>query len=228
MSVPSRNLILLAALAFVALSQTNLVCVCASGTISSINAAMAKMIPEGKSSEEIKTSVKVFFTKMKLRQVPLAKEQSEALLIKLFQQKRILDDVVKDMRTKVNVMRTNMHQNSLRYISKVDYGDEKLGKSRRPRLSVGSLTEEALAKAEADLEAKESQLKYIQGRIDQAKDVARNPVDYVAVPSNYGREPPEEVQEREIDVLIEDRTRMDFRRQILEGSLSVSWMDDHF
>ena len=228
--VVSLRFALIVALSFLAtISLQSFGVVGASSTASGLNAAIAKIIPEGKSSEEIKNSMKVFFTKMKLRQVPLAKEQSEILLTKLYQEKRILEEVVGELKAKVNRIKTNIHQNSLRYISKVNYGEQKDKKTNRPpKFSVGQLTEETLNKRQAELDAKERELAYVQSRIDQAKAVAKNPVDFVAVPKNYGFDSPEEVQDRELDVLILDRERMEFRRQIVEGELPVSWLVDHW
>lgn len=167
------------------------------------------------SADEMVNNVKVFLSDIKIRRVPLAKRRAEKALDDLYAEKRALDEEFKGLEKK------------LARLSPIGKGFIQMSTESVVSNTIYQTTQANIAKWEASFKEKEYRLKEIKEEIEEANRIARHPHTYVSVPVHYGRDPVAE-QERERDLLIQDRENMLYRGKIVTGEIKPLWLVDEW
>lgn len=186
------------------------------------------MLPDA-SGKEIKNNLKVMLTNMKLRKVPIAKKRSERTLSRLYREERELGEQIKELET--NLAQVSQGKRRTTYtmleVRPANHGQPRGDDGLRPAARVTQLTEAKIDEWETTLKAKREQLDDVRKKIAEAKEIIKNPEDYVSVPTDYGRDPAGQ-RAREKELLVKDRENMSFREQVQTGQVAPLWITDSF
>lgn len=155
---------------------------------------------ESSKSKELKTDFLVFLNNMKLRNPPLAKQLGERRLSQLYRQEREMSAEIDD----------------------IERGMDMVHAAILPRL-----TQTKLDEWELDLEDKKRELSEVQARIQEAKKIIKDPINFISVPTDYAKDVAGQ-REREQDQLARDRAVAQYRQEVLEGTSKPSWLVDEW
>ena len=209
-----------------------------------IGKKIAHLIPDKSDGKLMRNELKIFFTNINLRRVPLAQKHAERSLSRLYKEEKVLLEEISALRNNLRIVDNNKVRNGMRVLV-IDGQigrDESTARRRvrpnsdsegaptnsRPRFHLSSVTGPKIEEWRQSLETKEAQYKELRARIEDTKNIIREPDNYVSVPNNYGRLKPEKVREQERQELLRDREAMEWRRLIAEGRETPSWMTDEW
>ena len=157
--------------------------------------AASKLLPK-KPIKEVKNDIKVFLTKNKLRQIPVAQERSERLLSKLYREEKVLLEQIANLESNLGKVSSNMRRNAFRVVEIQDNSErnQAIGSSARSKVRVTELTSAKIEEWERDLEKKRKEFKELRSKIDEANGIRKNPENYISIPANYGHLSPADQQ----------------------------------
>lgn len=176
------------------------------------------------SPHEIKNNIKLFLTRMKIRDVPLAKHRSEQVLSDLFKEERELEDYIEEVeknmeKTSANNLRLRLNEE---YEEQVQNAEGTMNNKVQSRIA-------QLADFKAkELEQNRLRLAEVKKRIADAKFISKHPENYIVVPQQRCVDPKAQ-QDFERQVLIRDRENMHYRHRLAIGRIPPPlWLTDEW
>lgn len=192
------------------LGSVALLVICDIYRVSGAQAGLSSLAPK-LSMEEIGLGFKIMLGKLKIRQEPLARMNNEVVLSRLLRDKRKLRSEIKSLMADISELNEQNRPSS----------GATVHADRKPhnRVKFSKLAKKDADEKRKKLEVKLKQLKKLRHSIQETKNIIAHPEKYISVPSNYGTQTPEEVQEEDRELMLEDLKNMYRRQQIREGEI---------
>lgn len=197
------------------------------GSSSKVTSSLSKYWPDA-SAAEMKNSLKIFLTSMKIRRAAVAKVRSEMHLAELFQDKRRIKEEIADLKRNLQTVNANFQSNNILKVLDVQRSErDENGNMGQSKVRVRELTTAKINEWKNKLETKEQELADIRRRIQLNNNIIQNPENYISIPREYAKDP-EEQREKEHEVLVLDRENMAFRKDIATREVVPSWVSDEW
>lgn len=184
---------------------------------------------------QVTTQVSVKLNQWHLRNVPVAQQRSEEMLVQLIAEEKQLSKQIAELERKIkSVSHRESSRNSISVDIQKDESEsgaqliENNPMLARELAKAAELTQSRMAEWETDLKNKKQELSEVIEEIEKAKAIAKDPDGFIVIPVYTGEKSPEEVQARERELLTIDRENMLYRQKIQAGQLLPDWLADQW
>lgn len=174
--------------------------------------SLSSFVPK-RSAKELELDLKVALNKLKIRKEPIARMTNEATLSRLLREERHLVE-------EINALEAEIKNYEPKRSSASGGGRSK----QTVRLKFAPLAKKEVEERTAERDRKMKQLIKLRNSIQESKNIIAHPEQYISVPSNYGLQTPEEVQEEVREVMFRDLENMHRREQIREGQIEAPFV----
>lgn len=192
-----------------------------------LSEAQSNVLPDDfPSTEQISNNIKIFLTKMKIREVPLAKARSEQSLSDLYNEERELENYIEEVEK--NMEKTVASNLRIRTNSEGNNDEQQQTSESLAANKIQSKIAKFADFKAKELEQSKFRLTEVKKRIADAKFISKHPENYILVPQCSTTDPKAQ-QEYERQVLIRDRENMHYRHRLATAHIRPPlWMTDEW